>query len=59
MAPHRDGASDEELEALVEEFSDRRVYRPTGDAAEPEEPPRAGSGTAKADADPAAEPSSG
>lgn len=59
MTPHRDGASDEELEALLEEFSDRRVYRPTGDTAEPEDLPQAGSGTAQAEPAPPAEPPAG
>ncbi|WP_327280306.1 MULTISPECIES: hypothetical protein [unclassified Streptomyces] len=59
MTPQHDRSQDDELESLVEEFSDRRVYRPTDEAGEPEDLPQAGSGTAKADPAPSSEPPAG
>ncbi|MET9434944.1 hypothetical protein [Streptomyces sp. NPDC006551] len=55
MTQYEHEPSDEELEALLEEFSERRTYRPTDDVPEPEDVPQAPSGTALGDtADPAA-----
>ncbi|MGP8302322.1 hypothetical protein ACTPOK_31250 [Streptomyces inhibens] len=42
--------SDEALEALIEEFSSRRIFRPTDGRAEPDEVPQGPSGTAMGDA---------
>ncbi|MEV4948914.1 hypothetical protein [Streptomyces sp. NPDC053755] len=49
MARHEGQPSDEELDALIAEFSERRTYRPTDDVPEPDEVPQAPSGTAMGD----------
>ncbi|MFJ5680159.1 hypothetical protein [Streptomyces sp. NPDC093097] len=46
---HDNGGDDAALAALIGEFSSRRTYRPTDDLTEPEELPRASSGTAMGD----------
>ncbi|MFJ2090210.1 hypothetical protein ACIOEW_13185 [Streptomyces sp. NPDC087901] len=43
------GTSDDELAALVEEFSIRKTYRPTDGIAEPDEVPQGPSGSAIGD----------
>jgi hypothetical protein len=52
MTERHDHGGEDALEALVEEFSDRRTYRPTDDAVEPDEMPRGPSGTALGDSAP-------
>ncbi|MEU9950641.1 hypothetical protein [Streptomyces sp. NPDC047939] len=49
------GSDDEELAALVAEFSVRKTYRPTDGLAEPDEVPQGPSGTAMGDAAPPAQ----
>ncbi|MEU4269779.1 hypothetical protein [Streptomyces sp. NPDC026092] len=46
MTQHHRASEDEELEELLTEFSGRRTYRPSDDAAEPDDVPQAPSGTA-------------
>ncbi|WP_137990852.1 hypothetical protein [Streptomyces vilmorinianum] len=55
--PHKPSDEDEfadldDLDNLISEFSDLRTYRPTDDAAEPDDVPQAPSGTAMGDAPP-------
>lgn len=45
MAGRHEDMSDEDLEALVERFSQRRTYRPTDERDEPDEVPQGPSGT--------------
>jgi hypothetical protein len=49
VAERQETPSDDALEALVEEFSSRRIYRPTDDVTEPDEVPQGPSGTAVGD----------
>ncbi|MFJ3583426.1 hypothetical protein ACIPPS_14495 [Streptomyces sp. NPDC090127] len=46
MTQHHQPRDEAELEDLLAEFSDRRTYRPSDEAAEPEDVPQAPSGTA-------------
>lgn len=50
MTRHHKQGEDEELDDLLAEFSERRTYRPSDDAAEPEDVPQAPSGTAMGEA---------
>jgi hypothetical protein len=46
VARRRRRSTDDDLIALVDEYSDRRVYRPVDEVPEPGEVPAGGSGTA-------------
>ncbi|MFF7178305.1 hypothetical protein [Streptomyces sp. NPDC008121] len=49
MTQHEGQPTDEELDALLAEFSERRTYRPTDEVPEPDDVPQAPSGTAMGD----------
>ncbi|MFC8275878.1 hypothetical protein ACFUJR_25710 [Streptomyces sp. NPDC057271] len=49
MTRHHRPSDEQELEDVIAEFSERRTYRPSDEAPEPDDVPQAPSGTAMGD----------